>query len=87
MIESVFGGFQESAKELSLTTLFSHNPLVISATGVCHRSTKGSWTVSTFFCPVPQHRINVSCMGLYNLVHLTVGAYLCLFKEFSLVSN
>lgn len=31
----VLGGFQQSAKELSLTTLFSLNPSGISATGTC----------------------------------------------------
>lgn len=49
---------------------------------MCLRNTKGSRTGNTFFCPVPQCRINVvSYMGLYNHKNLSISqvGYTCAY--------
>lgn len=82
----VLGGFQQSAKELSLTTLFSLNPSGIAATGTCLRNTIGGRT--EHLSPVSQRRTNAaSHAALYNTKTCSSHRWASLFllKGLSLV--
>lgn len=84
MIDSFLGGSKKVQRSGSLTTLFSHNPLVIAATGMCLGNTKGGWTVSTFFWPVPQHSISVVFnVDLYNSESLSISqlGHTCVYSK------